>query len=70
MSKGSKQRPTSIPDKQLGENWDKIFNGVSVENAWQKYIAELAAQEPGRVFSKEEHDSFAKAYKEENCEQI
>ena len=22
------------------------------------------------VFSKEEHDSFVKAYKEENCEQI
>jgi hypothetical protein len=68
MSKGSKQRLSQVSDEILGNNWDAIFAGVSVENAWQKYIAELAVKEPNRVFSKEEHDSFVKAYKEDNCE--
>tara|TARA_S200002703_G_scaffold150454_1_gene148811 strand:- start:1368 stop:1574 length:207 start_codon:yes stop_codon:yes gene_type:complete len=68
MGKGSRQRPSQVSDEKLRNNWDAIFAGVSVENAWQKYIAELAVKEPNRVFSKEEHDSFVKAYKEKNCE--
>ena len=68
MGKGSRQRPSQVSDEKLRNNWDVIFTGVSVENAWQKYIAELAVKEPNRVFSKEEHDSFVKAYKEKNCE--
>lgn len=26
MSKGSAQRPTQVPDKQVRDNWDRIFN--------------------------------------------
>ena len=26
MSKGSKRRPTLIPDKEYQDNWDRIFN--------------------------------------------
>ena len=26
MSKGSNRRPSQIPDKQLADNWERIFN--------------------------------------------
>ena len=61
MSKGSKFRPVQN-QQAFDDNFDSIFNTVSAENYWQKYIAELASKEPGRVFSEQEHNSFVKAY--------
>ena len=61
MSKGSKFRPVQN-QKAFDENFSKIFNNVSAENSWQKYIADLSVKEPGRVFSQEEHDSFIESY--------
>tara|TARA_R110000764_G_scaffold167936_1_gene255152 strand:- start:325 stop:534 length:210 start_codon:yes stop_codon:yes gene_type:complete len=61
VSKGSKFRPVQN-QQAFDDNFDSIFNTVSAENSWQKYIAELSIKEPGRVFSEQEHNSFVKAY--------
>jgi hypothetical protein len=27
MGKGSKQRPSAVPDKELQQRWDQVFGG-------------------------------------------
>lgn len=43
---------------------ENVSDRVTFETLWQKYIAEIAKNEPNRVFSKDEHDAYISILKE------
>lgn len=44
MSKGSKRRPQQVDDKQLAENWERIFGKGTADRKARQAANELYAE--------------------------